>query len=251
MGNLNTKQTVRDLLGQSQLVYRINLDVPQPLGLQKDLVGFGNPRFLHDGNADTNPQNTPSASGMKLSIERSATTAPGVVIGYLVAVDVQHLPIPLPDKFVLIGSFSEPDLSLLSSQGLSGTFAASVVLTYGTNVAGTTVQIKDDTARMNLPGTSSGNSFQYTQAFYSQVVNPGSPHHFNIVLFIERTPQAINGEGFVYAGDALVSNKSFTVNNNVSINTPIKDFRFGLGSANGALYRASVLLHEVEIWFPD
>jgi hypothetical protein len=251
MGNLNTKQAADSLLGNAKLVYRINLDIPQSLRFQKDLVGFGNPDFEHDGNSDTNPRNHPSASGMKLSIERSATTAPRGIIANAIAVYVQNLPTPLPAQFVLIGSFSDPTLSLLSPQGQSGTFAATVGLTYGTNVAGITVQIKDNTARMNFPGTSSGNSFQFTPAFYTQVVDPGSPHHFNIVMFIDRTAQAINGKGFVYAGDVEVNNKGFTVNNNVTINTTIDQFRFGLASADGTLYRASILIHEVEIWFPS
>ncbi|HLO80538.1 MAG TPA: hypothetical protein VK166_06250 [Chitinophagaceae bacterium] len=251
MGNLNTKQTANDLLGRSKLVYRINCDIPQPLRSQKDLVGFGEPFFKHEGNADTNPQNIPSASGLKISLERSATTPAAGVISYSITVNVQNLATPLPEKLVLIGCFSDMSVNLLSAQGQSGTIAATVVITYGNGVSGTTVQVRDNTARHNFPGTSSGNSFQFSQAFYTQVVNPGDPHHFNIVLYLERTAQAITGEGFVYAGDQKVSSKTFTVNNNVNKNTVIDQFNIGLASANGALYQASLLLHEAEIWFPD
>lgn len=251
MGNLNTKQTANDLLGRSKLVYRINGDIPQPLRSQKDLVGFGEPHFKHEGNPDTNPQNSPSAGGLKLSLDRSATTPTTGIISYSVTIDVQNLTDPLPDKLVLIGSFSDMTVDQLSPQWQSGTIAATVVFTYGNLVSGTTVQVRDNTARHNFPGTSSGNSFQFTQAFYTQVVNPGDPHLFNLVLYLERAAQAITGEGIVYAGDQKVSSKTFTVNNNANINTVIDQFNIGLASANGSLYRASLLLHEVEIWFPD
>jgi hypothetical protein len=251
MGNLNTKQTANDLLGRSKLVYRINCDIPQPLRSQKDLVGFGEPVIKTEGNPDTNPQNVPSSSGLKLSLDRSATTPLTGVISNSVAVNVQNLPVLLPEKLVLIGCFSDMSVNLLSTQGQSGTIAATVVFTYGSGVAGTTVQVRDNTARHNFPGTSSGNSFQFNQAFYTQVVDPGSAHHLNMVLYLERSAQAITGEGFVYAGDQKVSNKTFTVNNNVNKNTVIDQFNFGLASANGALYHASLLMHEAEIWFPD
>jgi hypothetical protein len=250
MGNLNTKQTANTLLGDSKLVYLVNLDIPQALRLQTDHVGFGQPFFKHEGNPDTNPQNIPSASGTTLSIERSATTPQGSIVSYSATVDVHNLTAPLPNRFVLIGSFSDMAFGLIAPQGQSGIYAATVVFTYGSNVAGTTVQVKDNTARHNFPGTSAGNSFLMNQAYYTQVVNPGSPHHFNLVLLIERTAQSIKGEGIAFAGDQKVSSKSFTVNNNATVNTVIDQFNFGLASTNGSLYRASLKMHEVEIWFP-
>jgi hypothetical protein len=251
MANLNTKQTAIALLGSCELVYRINLDIPQPLRMQKDLAGFGDPEFAHIGNADTNPQQTPSVDGMMLSVERSVTTASNGSVGYWVAVNVHSLPSGLPDRFVLMAAFSDPKLTLLPGPAQPGTFAPSLLLFLNNELAGITTQVNGNRARMNLPGTTAGMSFNFTEAFYTEVIDPGSPHHFTIVMLVERNSSAITGTGAVYSGAEMAAEKEFTVRNGYTINTPIKQFRFGLGTASGSLYRASVKLHEVEVWFPS
>jgi hypothetical protein len=52
------------------------------------------------------------------------------------------------------------------------------------------------------------------------------------------------------AKDLLGDSQLAYPNNSVTINTLINNLHFGLDSANGTLFRASVLLHEVEIWLP-
>jgi hypothetical protein len=251
MANLNTTQIAQNLLGPCQRVYHQVLTTHgnQP-HLRIDMLGAGDFIFVDSVPAGQNPAHSYEQKGLLTSVERPATATTN--LGQRAAVNGQN--ITMPERFVLTGTFIEPKkVSLTPNQPPpQGTYAPSVLLSFGTTLTGATSQFRDTGQRLNAPGISNPQTRPDIAANLSnKVIDPQNPSPFTVILRAERGASDSQGKAMLFVGAEEADAFDYTFGNGLTSATLFNNIRVGVGTASGGNYRASVYVTEFEIWAPN
>lgn len=253
MANLNTTQIAHDLLGPSQRVYHQDLTTHanQP-HLKIDKLGAGDFIFVDSVPAGQNPAHSFEQKGLLTSVERPQSTPPNTSLGHHAAVNGQN--ITMPERFVLTGTFIEPKkVSLIPNQPPpEGTYAAVLLLSFGTLQTGATSQFRPNGQRLNTPRIASPPERPPIAAnLANKVIDPQNPSPFTLILHVERGAADSEGDAKLFVGDQEADSFHFTFGNGLTSATVFNNIRVGIGTANGGNYKASVYVTEFEIWAPN
>lgn len=251
MANLNTTQIAQDLLGPSQRVYHQDLTTQgnQP-HLKIDKLGAGDFIFVDSVPPGQNPAHSFEQKGLLTSVERPSTATTN--LGHWAAVNGQN--IQMPERFVLTGTFIEPQkVSLIPNQPPPvGTYAPSVLLSFGATLTGATTQFRATGQRLNAPGIAAPQSRPDIPANLSnKVIDPQNPSLFSVILRVERGDTDSQGKAMLFIGAEEADSFEFPFGNGLTSATVFNNVRVGIGTASGADYRASVYVTEFEIWAPN
>jgi hypothetical protein len=251
MPNLNTTQIAHDLLGPSQRVYHQDLTTHgnQPR-LKIDKLGAGDFIFVDSVPVGQNPAHAFEQKGLLTSVERPATATTN--LGHWAAVDGQN--IVMPERFVLTGTFIEPNkVSLIPNQPPpTGTYAPSLLLSFGTTLTGATIQFRPTGQRLNAPGIAVPvNRPDIPASLSSKITDPQNPSLFTLVLHVERSAADSEGDAMLFIGTDVADSVHYTFGNGLTSATVFNNIRVGVGTASGGNYRASVYVTEFEIWAPN
>jgi hypothetical protein len=251
MANLNTTQIAHDLLGPSQRVYHQDLTTHanQP-HLKIDKLGAGDFIFVDSVPAGQNPAHSFEQKGLLTSVERPATATTN--LGHWAAVNGQN--ITMPERFVLTGTFTEPKkVSLIQNQPPPvGTYAPSLLLSFGTTLTGATIQFRPTGQRLNAPGIAVPvNRPDIAANLSNKIIDPQHPSLFTLVLHVERSAADSQGDAMLFVGTDAADSVHYTFGNGLTSATVFDNIRVGVGTASGGNYRASVYVTEFEIWAPN
>ena len=252
MPNLNTTQIAHNFLGPCPRVYHQDLTTHgnQP-HLKTDKFGAGDFIFIDTVPAAQNPSHSFEEKGLLVSVERSQSAAP-VAAGYHAAVNVQN--ITMPRRFVLTGTFIEPKkLSLVPNQPPpEGTYAPSMLLSFGSLLTGATSQFRPSGQRLNMPRIASPlNRPDIASNLHNKVIDSQNPSPFTLILHVERGDTDSQGNAMLFVGAEEADSVAFTFGNGLTSATLLDNIRIGMGTATGMNYRASVYVTEFEIWAPN
>lgn len=251
MANLNTTQIAHNLLGPCQRVYHQDLTTHgnQP-HLKIDKLGAGDFIFVDSVPAGQNPAHSFEQKGLLTSMERPPTATTN--LGHWAAVNGQN--ITVPQRFVLTGTFIEPKkASLIPNQPPpQGTYAPSLLLSFGTTLTGATSQFRVTGQRLNAPGIlAPANRPDIAANLSNKVIHPQNPSPFTLILHVERGDTDSEGNAMLFVGDEEADSFHFTFGNGLTSATLFNNIRVGVGTASGTNYRASVFVTEFEIWAPN
>ena len=244
---LNTTKIAHDLLGPAQRVYFQDLTTHanQP-HLKIDKLGAGDFIFVDSG---SNPAHSYEEKGLLTSVERPPNA--NGPMGLWAAVNGQN--ITIPQRFVLIGTFIEPKkVSLIPNQPPpQGTYAPSLLLSFGNTLTGATSQFRVTGQRLNVPAIAVPvNRPDIAANLYNEVIDAQHPSPFTLVLHVERSASDSAGDAMLFVGDQLADPVHFNFGNGLTAATVLANIRVGIGTATGTNYRASVYVTEFEIWAP-
>jgi len=250
MANLNTTQIAHDFLGPCQRVYHQDLTTHgnQP-HLKIDKLGAGDFIFVDTVPAGRNPRHSYEEKGLLVSVERPQSAPTGAAIGYHAAVNGEN--ITIPEQFVLTGTFIEPKkVSLVPNQPPpAGTYAPSIILSFGTLFTGATSQFTPSGQRLNTPRIAIPVSRpDIASNLYNKVIDPQTPSPFTLILHVERGDTDSRGNAMLFVGAEKADSYPFTFGNGVTSATVFNNIRVGIGTGGGTNYRASVYVTEFEIW---
>lgn len=251
MANLNTTQIAQDLLGPCQRVYHQDLTTHanQP-HLKIDKLGAGDFIFVDSVPPGQNPAHAYEQKGLLTSVERPSTATTN--LGHWAAVNGQN--ITIPQRFVLTGSFIEPKkVSLVPNQPPpQGTYAPSLLLSFGATLTGATSQFRATGQRLNAPGIASpANRPDISPELSNKVIDPQNPSPFTLILSVERGATDSEGKAMLFVGADEADSFPFNFGNGLTSATLLNNIRVGVGTASGGNYRASVYVTEFEIWAPN
>ncbi len=251
MADLNTTQIAHKLLGPCRPVYHQHLITRgnQPR-LKIDKLGAGDFIFVDSVPAGQNPAHTYERKGLLTSVERPATATTN--LGHWAAVSGQSF--TMPGQFVLTGSFIEPQkVSLIPDQPApQGTYAPSLLLSFGTTLTGATSQFRVTGQRLNAPGIlAPANRPDIAPDLSNRVTDPQNASPFTLILHVERRDTDSQGNAMLFVGAEKADSFHFTFGNGLTSSTAFSNIRVGIGTAGGADYRASVYVTEFEIWVPN
>lgn len=252
MANLNTTQIAQNLLGPARRVYHQDLTVHanQP-HLKIDTLGAGDFIFVDSVPAGLHPVHSFEQKGLLTSVERSSTASTNS--GHWAAISGHN--IVIPERFMLTATFIEPQkVSLTPNQPPPvGTYAPSLLLSFGNVLTGATSQFRATGQRLNTPAVATPpNRPDIPANLSNQVTAAQNPSAFTLVLHVERGATNSIGNAKLFVGDTeadSVSNYSF--GNGLTAATIFDTIRVGMGTASGGNYRASVFVTEFEIWVPN
>jgi hypothetical protein len=252
MANLNTTQIAHDLLGPSKRVYQQDLTTHanQPR-LKIDKFEAGDFIFVDTDPAGQNPAHSFEQKGLLTSVERPLTATGR--LGHFAAVNGQNL--QMPKRFVLTSTFIEPKkVSLIPNQPPpEGTFAPTILLSFGTHTRGVTSQFTTTGQRLNAPFIPVPQMRpDIAVNLYNKVINPQNASLFTLVLLVERSAANSQGHAKLFVEAAVADSFQFNFGNELTSETKFNDIRVGIGTAaDGTNYRASVYVTEFEIWVPN
>jgi hypothetical protein len=248
---VNTTQIAHDLLGPAQRVYHQDLTTHanQP-HLKIDKLGAGDFIFVDSGFPGSNPVLSYEEKGLLTSVERPPNA--NGPIGSWAAVNGQN--ITIPQRFVLTGTFIEPKkVSLIPNQPPpQGTYAPSLLLSFGNTLTGATSQFEVTGQRLNVTGIGAPVNRPDIEAnLYNEVIDAQYPSPFTLVLHVERSASDSAGDAMLFVGDQLADSVHFNFGHGPTAATVFNNIRVGIGTAMGTNYRASVYVTEFEIWAPN
>ena len=257
MANLNTTQITQDFLGPCQRVYHQDLathgDQPR---LKIDKLEAGDFIFVDTVPAGQNPSHSYEEKGLLVSVERPQSAPTGASMGHQAAVKTQN--ITMPEQFVLTGTFIEPKkVSLTPNQPPpEGTYAASMLLSFGTVLTGVTSQFTPSGQRLNTPRIAFPQPNppprpDIASNLYNKVIDPQNPSPFTLILHVERGDTASQGNAMLFVDADEADKFPFTFSNGLTSATLFDNISIGIGTATGTNYRASVYVTEFEIWVPN
>ena len=252
MTNLNTTQIALDFLGPCQRVYHQDLTTHgnEPR-LKIDMLGAGDFIFVDTIPAGQNPSHSYEEKGLLVSVERPESAPTGASLGHHAAVNGQN--ITMPEQFVLTGTFIEPKkVSLTPNQPPpEGTYAASMLLSFGTLLTGATSQFTSSGQRLNTPRIASQPTrLDIASNLYNKVIDAQNPSPFTLILHVERGDTDSQGNAMLFVGAEEADSFPFRFGNGLTSATVFNNIRIGIGTALGTNYRASVYVTEFEIWAP-
>src|ERR1044071_1469674 len=235
MANLNTTQIAHDLLGPSQRVYHQDLTTHanQPR-LKIDKLGAGDFIFVETVPAGQNPAHSFEQNGLLTSVERPPTANDTTGIGHWAAVNGQI--IQMPERFVLTGTFIEPNkVSLIPNQPPPpGIYAPTVLLSFGTKLTGATTQFRPTGQRLNATGIiPSVQRPEIAVNLQEKVIDPQHPSLFTLVLHVERSAADSQGSAKLSVGAGAADSFDFPFGNGLTSATVFNDIRVGIGTASG------------------
>lgn len=252
MANLNTTQIAHNFLGPCQRVYHQDLTTHgnQPR-LRIDKLGAGDFIFLDTVPPGQNPTHAYEDKGLLVSVERSPSTPPNASMGYHAVIIGEN--ITIPRRFVLTATFIEPKkVSLTPNQPPpDGVWAATLLLDFNTLLTGATSQFRPAGQRLNTPRIGSApNRLEIEANLHNKVIDPQNPSPFTLILHVDRGDTDSQGNAMLFVGDEEGDSFPFAFSNGLTAAT-VFNIRIGLGTANGANYKASVYVTEFEIWAPN
>lgn len=250
MANLNTTQIAHDLLGPSQRIYHQDLTVHgnQPR-LKIDKLGAGDFVFVDTVPPGQNPIHRFEQKGLLTSVERLPTST---AAGHWAAVNGQN--ITIPERFMLTATFIEPNkVSLTPNQPPpAGTYAPSLLLSFGTTLTGATCQFRATGLRMNAPGIAAPiNHTEFDVNLASKITAAQDPSEFTLILHVKRGATDSEGDAMLFVGDQEADSAHYNFGNGLTVATVFNNIRVGVGTAGGGNYRCSVYITEFEIWAPN
>lgn len=248
MANLNTTAIAQDLLGPSQRLYHQDLTTHanQPR-LKIDKLNAGD--FTMDGSDPTLNANVVfqyQPNGLLIEYDRLSVSGN---LGIQAAIDVQNLSVPLPERFMLSGTFIHP-MQVINAQSVAGNFAAAILMKEGIKTPGVTSQFRPSGQRMNFPNTIPANRPDIDPTLSAKVIDPQNPVPFTLVLLVDRSAASTTLHGRLYVEDKEADRYQF-VYAGITTSTNIEMIMIGLGTAGGALYRVSIRVLEFELWAPN
>ncbi len=251
MANLNTTQIAHNLLGPCQRVYHQDLTTHgnQP-HLKTDKLGAGDFIFVDSVPAGQNPAHSFEQKGLLISVERSPTAAG--TMAHWAAVSGQN--ITIPQRFVLTATFIEPKKESLTPNQPPpvGTYAPSLLLSFGTKLTGATSQFRATGQRLNAPGILiPANRPDIAAILSNKVIDQQNPSLFTLILHVDRGDTDSQGDAMLIVGTEDADSFHFTFGNGLTSATLLNNIRVGVGTAGGTNYRASVYVTEFEIWAPN
>jgi len=249
MANLNTTQIAHNLLGPCHRVYHQELTT-HGNHLKIDKLGAGDFIFVDSVPPVQNPAHSFEHKGLLTSLERPPAAAGNS--GHWAAVNGHS--ITIPQRFVLTGTFIEPKkVSLIPSQPPPvGTYAPSLLLSFGATLTGATSQFRVTGQRLNAPGIlNPANRPDIVANLSNRVLDPHNPSLFTLILHVERGDTDSHGDAMLFVGDEVADSFHFTFGNGLTSATLFNNIRVGVGTASGTNYRASVYVTEFEIWAPN
>lgn len=251
MANLNTTQIAHNLLGPSQRVYHQDLTTHgnQP-HLKIDKLGAGDFIFVDSVPPGQNPVHSFEQKGLLTSVERPSTATTNM--SHWAAIAGQN--ITMPKRFMLAGTFVEPKkVSLTPNQPPpTGTYAPSVLLSFGTTLTGATSQFRATGQRLNTPNIAMPqNRPDIAANLANKVLDPQNPSTFTLILHVERGATDSVGDAKLFVGEQEADSIHYTFGNGLTFATVFNNIRIGVGTASGGNYRASIFITEFEIWSPN
>jgi len=253
---MNLTQLSRDELGgNAACAYKVSfINLIGAKRLEIDRIGLGPYGFIDSGVAGSNPLHAYETKGLKndglrLAVTRPLGATPGVPIGNWAAITLGRT-YDFPNDFLLYGAFNRPR-QIRGGQFVAGNFAASVLLNISGTTKGVTCQFTTLGIRLNLGGMGLAlNRPTIDPALSAKIFDPTDPKPIALVLSVKlTTSDRYNSTAFFYVGNNLEDTVQFDFPG-LAPSTHIRDVRFGIATASGVDYRASLRALGFQIWLP-